>query len=267
MTHTIALVVAYRGTAYHGYQFQNDELPTVQLELERALSRVADSAVQITCAGRTDAGVHATHQVVHFQTDAARPDRAWIRGTNRYLPDDIAITWSGQMAPDFNARFSAEWRRYLYLIDNSLVRSPLLAHELTHEWRTLNDSLMHDAAQALVGEHDFTSFRAASCSARTPNRNIHSLAVRREGSIVAIDVRANAFLHHMVRNIAATLIEIGAGTQPVSWAADLLARKDRSVGAATAPPNGLYLVDVGYPDALGVVKGPDLPHLYSFLAS
>lgn len=267
MTHTIALVVAYRGTAYHGFQYQNDELPTVQLALQRALSRVADAPVQITCAGRTDAGVHATHQVINFQTEAERPDRAWIRGTNRYLPDDIAVTWAAAVSPDFDARFSARWRRYFYLIDNSRVRSPLLFSELTHEWRELDTGRMHEAAQALVGENDFTSYRAASCSARTPHRNVHWIEVGRRGSVVLIDIRANAFLHHMVRNIAATLIEIGAGNQAVSWAGELLARRDRSVGAATAPPNGLYLVDVGYPAGWGMPEGPDLPHLYSTLAS
>lgn len=267
MIDTIALVIAYRGSGYHGFQYQDEDLPTIQRELERALSRVADHPVQTTCAGRTDRGVHATHQVVHFSSSATRPDRAWIRGTNRYLPDDIAVTWAGVMPSDFSARFSARWRRYLYVIDNRMVRSPLLLGGLTHEWRELDEIRMAAAAQALVGEHDFTSFRAASCSARTPVRDVHSIDVRRNGTLVTIDITANAFLHHMVRNIAATLIDIGAGKHPVSWAEALLARRDRSVGAATAPPDGLYLVDVGYPRELPVPRGPDLPHLFSMLAT
>lgn len=265
MTDTIALVVAYRGTAFHGFQFQNERLPTIQRDLETALTRVADHPVQIVCAGRTDAGVHATHQVVHFETHATRDLRAWVRGTNRYLSDDIAVTWAGQMPDGFSARFTAEWRRYLYLIDNQIVRSPMMSDGLTHEWRPLDEARMNRAAQALVGEHDFTSYRAASCSARTPDRNIHWIRVTRANDIVAVDVRANAFLHHMVRNITATLIEIGAGRQDESWAGELLARRDRSIGAATAPPDGLYLIDVGYPDEIGIQRGPSLPHLFSLL--
>ncbi len=267
MSQSLALVVSYRGTDYHGFQYQSPSIPTIQGDLQQALSRVADERVEVTCAGRTDTGVHATHQVVSFSTGVDRPLQAWIRGTNRYLSNDVAVTWAGEVGPDFSARFSAEYRRYFYLIDNQPIRSPMLSDGLTHEWRPLDHHLMARAARALVGEHDFTSFRAASCSARTAVRRISEIDVRRLGTLVVIDVTANAFLHHMVRNIAAVLIEIGAGKRPDSWAGDLLSRRDRSEGGATAAPNGLYLVDVGYPASFGLPAGPDLPHLYSILAT
>lgn len=265
MSDTIALVVSYDGSGYHGFQHQGDQLPTIQRELEAALPRISGHETRIVCSGRTDTGVHATHQVVHFRAEFPRPDRAWVRGTNRYLPDDIAIRWAGIVPEDFSARFTATERRYFYLIHNTPTRSPHLRSGITHEWRPLDTDAMAEAGQALIGEHDFTSYRAATCGARTPFREVRALNVWRKESVVVIDVAANAFLHHMVRNIAAVLIEIGVGRRPVGWAKELLERRDRAAGGPTARPNGLYLVDVTYPDSLPIPRGPDLPHLFSAL--
>jgi tRNA pseudouridine38-40 synthase len=261
------LVVSYNGAGFHGFQYQNEELPTVQSALERAIARVADHPVQVTCAGRTDTGVHATHQVVHFDSENDRPLKAWIHGVNRYLPHSIAISWVGEMAGDFSARFSATARRYLYLIYNSAVRSSFLSQELTFEHRPLDEVLMHEGGQHLVGEHDFSSFRAAGCQARTPVRTITSLDVFRRGDLVVVDVRANAFLHHMVRNIVGLLTDVGRGRVAPAKVAEVLERRDRAVASVTAPSNGLYLIDVVYPASLGLPSGPTLPHLYSLVAS
>lgn len=262
----VALVVSYNGAAFHGFQYQNETLPTVQAELESALAHVAAGPVGLVCAGRTDTGVHATHQVVHFDAPQ-RPAKAWIMGTNAHLPDTVAVTWAGDVAADFSARFSATARRYMYVIYNSPVRSALLPRELTRERRPLDVATMHAAGQALVGEHDFSSFRAAECQARTPMRNVHRLAVYRTGDIVVIDITANAFLHHMVRNIAGVLMDIGAGREREGWAREVLEFRDRTRAAMTAPPHGLYLVDVTYPAGTGIPAGPDLPHLYSILST
>lgn len=267
MSRRIALIVSYDGARFHGFQYQNDDLPTVQLALESSLSRVADHPVKTICAGRTDTGVHATHQVVHFDSDADRDNSAWILGTNRYLPDSIAVQWAAVVDDDFDARFSARARRYLYLIFNARVRSPLLTQALTRESRRLDETAMHQAGQALVGEHDFTSFRAAECQARTPIRAIAALDVYRRGDVVAVDVTANAFLHHMVRNIVGVLLDIGAGAKPPTWAADVLAARDRTQAGVTAAASGLYLVDVSYPESFGIPAGPDLPHLFSLMAT
>lgn len=267
MSRRIALVVSYNGAPFHGFQYQNDDLPTVQLALESSLSRIADHPVKLVCAGRTDTGVHATHQVVHFDSDAQRHDDAWILGANRYLPEDVAVQWAAEVDSAFDARFSAEARRYLYLIFNARVRSALLPEALTRESRPLDEAVMHEAGRALIGEHDFSSFRAAECQARTPVRTIEALDVYRRGDIVAVDVIANAFLHHMVRNIVGVLLDIGAGVNPPSWAADVLAAQDRTRAGVTAPANGLYLIDVRYPVAFGIPAGPDLPHLFSLMAT
>lgn len=266
-TARIALIVCYNGTAFHGFQYQNESLPTVQLALETVLSRVADRPVKLVCAGRTDTGVHATHQVVHFDTDSVRPDKAWVLGANSWLPDTISVSWGAQVAADFDARFSAVARRYLYLIYNSAVRSALLPAKVTREARPLDAAAMDTAGNALLGEHDFSSFRAAECQARTPVRRVDRLDVYRRGDMVVVDITANAFLHHMVRNIAGVLIDIGAGVAPEDWAARVLAERDRTKGSMTAPADGLYLVDVIYPARFGIPAGPDLPHLYSLFST
>lgn len=251
----VAMAVSYDGSAYRGWQSQRKpQVDTVQEVLERTLSTIAAAPVTVQCAGRTDAGVHASHQIVHFDSPASRDEKAWVMGGNTQLPRSIAIHWAKPVPQTFNARFSATARRYRYVILNTPARSALLPSGVTWESRPLQADAMHQAAQALIGELDFTSYRAVACQSRTPMRNVHFIKVSRQGELVIIDIQANAFLHHMVRNIAGVLMVIGAGNQPVEWAAEVLAARDRTVAAATAPPFGLYLVDVIYPEVF------QLPH-------
>ncbi len=261
----IALGISYNGARYHGWQFQGHQLATIQASLQRALSEVADHPVLVTCAGRTDTGVHATGQVVHFDTHAGRQLKAWVMGSNALLPDDISVTWAQEMPATFDARHSAISRRYLYLINNTRVRSALMPEMLTREHRPLDAERMHKAAQALLGENDFSSFRASNCQSRTPMRNIEHICVHRSGEMVLVDVAANAFLHHMVRNIVGVLQDVGAGERTKEWPAELLALKDRTKGGVTAPPNGLFLIHVVYPSALTINANPALPHFFSDL--
>ncbi len=242
----IALGVEYDGTGFSGWQLQ-EGVPTVQGVLEAALSRVADQPIRVHCAGRTDAGVHGAEQVVHFDTTAERSERSWVFGANANLPKEVAVLWAAPVSEAFHARFSACRRSYRYVIYNRPVRPTFLAWRTTWEYRPLDEARMHEAAQALVGEHDFSSYRAQGCQAKSPVRTVHRLEVSRRGELVFIDVEANAFLHHMVRNIAGVLIAIGAGERPLSWAAEVLAHRDRALGGVTAPPSGLYLTRVGYP--------------------
>jgi len=242
----IALGIEYDGANYFGWQRQK-EVISVQQKLEEALSQIANHPVTVNCAGRTDSGVHGTGQVVHFETDAKRKDVAWTLGVNANLPDDIAVRWVKQVNDDFHARFSATARRYRYIIYNAAFRPGILRAGLSHYHHDLDEKIMHDAGQFIVGEQDFTSFRALHCQANSPTRTIEYLTITRQADFIIIDIKANAFLHHMVRNIAGSLIEIGRGKQPVDWLATLLTLKDRSKAAATAKPGGLYLVEVDYP--------------------
>ena len=262
-----ALIVAYNGQPYHGWQFQDAAIPTVQRDLTRAVSKVADTTVSLHCAGRTDAGVHATGQVVHFDTEAQRPSKAWMMGVNTHLGDDISVEWAGQVADDFDARRTAIARRYVYLIHNHKARSALMPGYLTHELRPLNAGLMDEAARALLGKQDFSAFRAASCQSVSPVRHVSRIRVHRSGDLVMIDITANAFLHHMVRNIAGALVDVGAGAHSPAWIAELMEAKDRNAAGVTAPPNGLYLVDVRYPDEAGIPPGPRVPHFLQLLES
>jgi tRNA pseudouridine38-40 synthase len=249
----IALGIEYDGSQFYGWQRQR-EVVTVQEKLEQALSKVANHQVDVSCAGRTDAGVHGTGQVVHFDTDSVRGERGWTMGVNANLPDAIAVTWCKQVSDDFHARFSATARRYRYIIYNSKLRPGILTAGLSHYHQPLDAEKMHQAAQAILGENDFSSFRAAQCQSNSPNRFVHFVNVTRHNQYVVIDIKANAFVHHMVRNIAGSLIAIGKGEQPVEWMAHVLALKDRTQAAETAKPNGLYLIEVDYPESFGLPK-------------
>jgi tRNA pseudouridine38-40 synthase len=250
----IAIGIEYDGTGYNGWQRQRTGLG-VQERVEQALTGVADEPVEVTCAGRTDAGVHASGQVAHFDTAAQRSDRGWLLGANTNLPDDICVTWVKPVADGFHARFSATARRYRYRILNRLVRSALHRRRAWWVHRQLDHQRMHEAAQALLGEHDFSAFRAAGCQASNAVREVTDVSVVREGDWVELDITANAFLQHMVRNITGTLVAIGSGDEPVDWAARVLAGKDRRHAGVAAPPHGLTLVQVDYPDEFGI-PGP-----------
>lgn len=251
----IALGIEYNGAAYFGWQRQRN-VAGVQQELEQALTCVAQESITVFCAGRTDAGVHATNQIVHFDTGVQRPQRAWTMGVNANLPDNIAVKWSQEVPDDFHARFSAVARRYRYIICNQVLRPGLFSDGVTHFYQPLDANKMHEAAQVLVGENDFSAFRASLCQSKSPHRNLHYINVSRLNNFVIIDVKANAFLHHMVRNITGSLMKVGIGEYPTHWIAELLAAKDRTKAAATAKPNGLYLVEVEYP---GNWPLPDMP--------
>ncbi|UVK77630.1 MAG: tRNA pseudouridine(38-40) synthase [Sodalis sp. Fse] len=251
----IALGIEYDGSDYHGWQRQL-EVPSVQADLERALSKVADEPVTVFCAGRTDAGVHATGQVVHFETHSRRPVDAWTLGVNANLPSKIAVRWMSPVTKDFHARFSANARRYRYMIYNHRLRPALLANGLTHYHQSLNIQKMARAGQCLLGENDFTSFRALQCQSRSPWRNLHHLWVMRQGRYIMVDIKANAFIYHMVRNIVGSLIEVGCGNRPESWIANLLSQRDRTLAVSTAPAVGLYLVEVDYPSRFTLPSSP-----------
>jgi tRNA pseudouridine38-40 synthase len=247
------MAVEYDGAAFHGWQRQGSpELPTVQARLETALSAIANHPVSLVCAGRTDTGVHGTGQVVHFDCAADRGAKAWLRGTNSLLPRSLRVRWARAVPQTFHARFSAQSRRYHYVIFDSPVEPAIMAGQLTHTREVLDIEAMHAAGQYLLGEQDFSSFRAAGCQSRTPFRNVMHLSVSRHHRFIVIDIEANAFLQHMVRNIAGTLMEIGSGRRSPEWVLDVLQAKDRSVAAKTASPNGLYLVAVRYPSEFGL---------------
>ncbi len=243
----IAVGIEYDGTAYSGWQRQRSGVG-IQQRVEDAVAAVADEPVDVVCAGRTDAGVHASGQVAHFDTSAERSERGWLLGVNSNLPDDINLTWVRPVPDDFHARFSATARSYRYRILNRLVRSALERHRAWWVHQSLDADAMHEAAQALIGEHDFSAFRAAGCQASTARREVTAISVVRNGDWLTLDVTANAFLQHMVRNITGTLVRIGAGEEPVAWAGDVLAGRDRTRGGIAAPPHGLTLVRVTYPD-------------------
>ncbi|MFC3914443.1 tRNA pseudouridine(38-40) synthase TruA [Pseudaeromonas sharmana] len=251
----IALGIEYDGSRYYGWQRQR-EVISIQAKLEAALSTVAAHAVEIQCAGRTDAGVHATGQVIHFDTSALRKMSAWTLGVNANLPGDIAVRWACEVPETFHARFSATARRYRYVIYNHNFRPAILGQGISHYHGDLNADAMHAAAQCLIGEHDFTSFRAVQCQSHTPWRNVTHVAVFRQGPYIIIDIRANAFLHHMVRNITGTLLEVGRGTQPEAWVEQVLAAKNRDMAGPTAKAEGLYLVDVTYPETFALPEVP-----------
>lgn len=242
----ISLGISYDGSQFHGWQRQ-PMLRTVQQELETALTKIADSEISITCAGRTDMGVHAVGQVIHFDTSVVRNELAWHRGVNCYLPADIAVQWVKAVPDDFHARFSALARTYCYYIYNHTTRPVFERYHSTWIPQPLDEVAMQQAGQYLLGEHDFSAFRASECQSSTPMRNVHKVAVQRNNHWLTVEITANAFLHHMVRNIVGTLVVIGKGKQPIEWAKQLLTAKDRTLAPATAPAQGLFLTRVDYP--------------------
>lgn len=247
----IALGIEYDGTDFCGWQ-RLTHGASIQAAVEQALSFVADAPIEVTCAGRTDAGVHARCQVVHFDTDAHRSERGWVLGTNSRLPKSIAVRWAQQVADDFHARFGARARRYRYVILNRPVRPALEARFVTWERVALDAVAMHDAAQALLGERDFSAFRTIACQARTPMRNVHEIAVTRREQHVVVEIQANAFLHHMVRNIVGSLLPVGRGERAAAWVGELLAGRDRALAGPTAPSQGLLFMRPLYPADSGL---------------
>lgn len=242
-----ALGVEYDGHVFHGFQVQKDRL-TVQSALESALSQVANHPVKLVTAGRTDAGVHATAQVVSFSTEANRGLDAWVRGINSLTPDAISIIWVRKVDDEFSARFTALSRRYLYVWHRSDVESALVRNLVTHTTKNLDVDSMESAVKFLLGEQDFSSFRASGCQSRTAQRRVIDARVHRFADSVVLDICANAFLQHMVRNIAGSLFEVGVGNKLPEWIQSLLNLRDRKRAAATASPKGLYLVQVRYPE-------------------
>jgi tRNA pseudouridine38-40 synthase len=242
----LALGVEYDGSAFHGFQLQK-AAATVQGALEQALSRIADHPLRIAAAGRTDAGVHATGQVVGFASSAERPIQAWVKGVNALTPPSVKVRWAREVDPRFHPRYSATARRYMYLWYEDDVTSPTLDRWAVRV-RHLDDDAMHAASRSLVGEHDFSAFRASGCQSESAHRCVHRITVHRHGPLVVLDIAANAFLLHMVRNIAAALRDVGEGRRPAGWLAETLAGRDRKHVGPTAPAHGLYLVGVRYPD-------------------
>ena len=245
----IALGIEYDGSAFAGWQSQL-HAHGIQSTVEAAVSQVADHAVEVVAAGRTDAGVHAAIQVVHFDTSVVRSERSWVLGTNKGLPKQVSVLWAREVPDSFHARYGALARSYRYVILNRGVRPALGARHLTWVREPLDCEPMHVAAQQLVGEHDFSSFRAAECQSRSPIRRLQRIDVARSGELISIAVTANAFLHHMVRNIAGVLIAIGCGDRPVEWINEVMEARDRRSGGITAPPYGLYLTGIQYAAAL-----------------
>ena len=235
----VVLGVSYRGQAYRGWQSQPDRR-TVQDRLEDALARFADRPLRSHCAGRTDAGVHALNQVVHLDTDLVRPEMSWIRGTNRFLPADIAVQWCRLLDESFHARFSAVGRRYVYVLLESIVRPALEAGSVGWSFRPLDADAMRAAAAVLVGEHDFSAFRSSECQSPTPVKTVRAIEISRRGAYWRFEFDANAFLHHMVRNLMGALVAVGAGRRDPAWVAAVLAGRDRAHAAPTFAADGLY---------------------------
>jgi len=247
----IALGVEYNGSQFCGWQRQSNT-ETVQQRLEEAISIVANTPTITTAAGRTDTGVHATEQIVHFDCDNERELKAWVMGVNTNLPNSISVLWAKHVDDDFHARYSAQFRRYRYVILNQATRPALLDRLVTWEYVALNLQKMQHAAQHLLGTHDFTSYRAVACQAKSSIRTIDEITLSKHDEFIFMDIRANGFLHHMVRNIMGVLIDIGKGEQSEDWSLDVLQKCDRTLGGVTAPAAGLYLVKVQYDENFGL---------------
>jgi tRNA pseudouridine38-40 synthase len=242
----LALGVEYLGTNFHGWQLQKSGIRTVQQVVEEALSSIADKPIRVFCSGRTDAGVHALEQVIHFETDVKREDRAWLLGGNVNLPHDVNFKWVKQVDDSFHARFNAYARQYHYKIHNTPVRSALAGAHALWESRKLDITAMSTAAEYLLGEHDFSSFRGSLCQAKSPIKTIEFIRLTQTDNEILLDIKANAFLHHMVRNIVGTLLKVGRGEKTIEWVEEVLNAKDRRCAGATAEPQGLYFVKAFY---------------------
>lgn len=250
----VALVLEYDGSGFHGWQDQKSSLRTIGGTLASGVSWVANESVEPVCAGRTDSGVHACYQLAHFDTGVSRSIRSWVLGINSALADDVRVHWAGQVDPPFSARFTAHSRRYRYIMLDTPTPPALLRDRVAWTHTPLDGAAMEEGGRHLVGEQDFSAFRAAGCQANSPWRCIKAIAVYREGPFLVLDVTANAFLHHMVRTIAGTLMAVGYGERRPEWVAEVLASRDRRNAGITAPAQGLYLVDVLYPPESGIPR-------------
>ncbi len=256
----VAARIEYHGGHYHGWQAQPHlQVSTAQETLEKALGTVAGTPVSTTCAGRTDTGVHGFAQIIHFDDPVGRSVKAWVMGGNRHLPDDVRLHWAVPTSSDFHARFSATARHYRYILCNTSIRPAALHGLVTWCRHELDLVAMNEAAKYLHGEQDFSAFRAASCQANSPMRHVSDCHVHRRGDFVIIDITANAFLHHMVRNIAGSLLAVGTHSRSVDWFQAVLLSRDRTQAAETAPPEGLYLARVDYPEVFGLPDTPEGP--------
>jgi len=257
----IALGVEYDGTDFAGWQIQPNQR-TVQDCLQKAISTVSNQPTTIIAAGRTDSGVHALNQVVHFDTDAIRNERNWILGLNANLPRDINVVWAREVDDNFSARFSATRRHYRYLLMNRVSRTAIHDNRMWWVFKPLDVEKMQQAADQLIGHHDFSAFRAKECQANSPIKTLERLKISKQGDCIAIDVTAQSFLHHMVRNLVGVLVPIGQGDKPVSWAQYVLETKDRSKGGITSPPQGLFFIDVEYPEQYSLPAVSGFPVLW-----
>lgn len=251
-----AIGIDYDGSHYRGWQTQQEGVASIQSTVEQALGKIANHKVHVHAAGRTDAGVHASGMISHFDTESVRGHKGWLLGSNTLLPDDIAIRWIQPMSPDFHARFKAIARRYRYVIFNSGQRSSQLAGKVTWHYHPLNFERMKLAASYLVGIHNFNSFRAVACQSNNPVRNVHFLNLYQSGPLIVLDIQADGFLHHMVRNIAGVLMAIGEGKAEPEWVQDLLKAQDRTQGGVTASGSGLYFADAMYPPEFVLPREP-----------
>jgi len=259
----VALSIRYAGTAYHGWQKQT-ELVSLDDVVSTAVERFAGFRPALTCAGRTDAGVHAAGQLVDFETEVLREPASWVRGVNHFLPADVSVSSMTEVPADFSSRFSATSRTYEYWIDNTPSRDPLTAPLATWVFRPLDLEPMRRAASYLLGEHDFTSFRASACQAKTPVRTVQAIDFVREGTMVGFRITANAFLYHMVRNIVGCLVYVGIGRESPEWLGRVLEARDRTVAAPTFAPQGLYFAKATYPERFGIPEPAPTPwgHLF-----
>lgn len=262
----VVLGLEYDGTAFCGWQSQSEGC-AVQDAVDRAISGIAGEKLTSTCAGRTDAGVHALAQVVHFDTGATRPPTAWTRGVNALLPPGVAVTWAREIDASFHARFSAQGRRYTYWLLNRSERPGLLHGRVGWFHRPLDHEIMSEAANSLLGEHDFSAFRAAECQAKSPVKNMRAACISRRGDLLRLDFSADAFLQHMVRNLVGALVYVGSGRQSVAWFQDILASRDRTRSAPTFSAAGLYLAAVTYDASWQLPPGPDLEMFEEALAA